>query len=104
MPQNSISAQLSNLQQLVADLEAIENGGKKALEAGVFKKALTQIGQKISVKLFCPFSLNTLFTICNSSVRSVYLYFAAVIFSFPSKLMVRFTRLHTGLSGIQTSA
>lgn len=31
MPQNSISAQLSNLQQLVADLEAIENGGKKAI-------------------------------------------------------------------------
>ena len=25
MPKNSISAQLSNLQQLVADLEAIEN-------------------------------------------------------------------------------
>ena len=31
MPKNSISAQLSNLQQLVADLEAIENGGKKAI-------------------------------------------------------------------------
>lgn len=31
MPQNSISAQLSNLHQLVADLEAIENGGKKAI-------------------------------------------------------------------------
>ena len=31
MPQNSISAQLSNLQQLVADLEAIEIGGKKAI-------------------------------------------------------------------------
>ncbi len=31
MPQNSISAQLSNMQQLVADLEAIENGGKKAI-------------------------------------------------------------------------
>ena len=29
VPQNSISAQLSNLHQLVADLEAIENGGKK---------------------------------------------------------------------------
>lgn len=32
MPKNSISAQLSNLQQLVADLEAIENGGKKAIK------------------------------------------------------------------------
>ena len=31
MPKNSISAQLSNLHQLVADLEAIENGGKKAI-------------------------------------------------------------------------
>ena len=31
MPKNSISAQLSNLQQLVADLEAIENGGKTAI-------------------------------------------------------------------------
>ena len=31
MPKNSISAQLSNLQQLVADLEAIENGGKEAI-------------------------------------------------------------------------
>jgi len=35
MPQNSISAQLSNLQQLVADLEAIENGGKKAISSTI---------------------------------------------------------------------
>ena len=37
MPQNSISAQLSNLHQLVADLEAIENGGKKAISNTIKK-------------------------------------------------------------------
>lgn len=30
--------------------KAVENGGKKALEAGVFKKALTQIGQKMTLE------------------------------------------------------
>ena len=30
--------------------KALENGGKKAIEAGVFKKALTQIGQKLTLK------------------------------------------------------
>ena len=41
MPQNSISAQLSNLQQLVADLEAIENGGKKAISNTITEKLTT---------------------------------------------------------------
>ena len=41
MPQNSISAQLSNLQQLVADLEAIENGGKKAISNTTTEKLTT---------------------------------------------------------------
>lgn len=30
--------------------KALENGGKKAIEAGVFKKTLTQIGQKLTLK------------------------------------------------------
>ncbi len=30
--------------------KALENGGKKAVEAGVFKKTLTQIGQKLTLK------------------------------------------------------
>ena len=30
--------------------KAVENGGKKAIEAGVFKKALTQIGQKMTLE------------------------------------------------------
>lgn len=30
--------------------KAVENGGKKALEAGVFKKVLTQIGQKMTLE------------------------------------------------------
>lgn len=77
------------------------NGNRKIITVDVLRHPDRAEDKR---KAFLPFSLNTLFTICNSSVRSVYLYFAAVIFSFPSKLMVRFTRLHTGLSGIQTSA
>ena len=30
--------------------KALENGGKKAIEAGVFKKTLAQIGQKLTLK------------------------------------------------------
>ena len=51
MPQNSISAQLSNLQQLVADLEAIENGGKKAISntiKDVKARAPGWIAQKVT--------------------------------------------------------
>ena len=41
MPQDSISAQLSNLQQLVAGLEAIENGVKKVVSNTITKKLTT---------------------------------------------------------------
>lgn len=51
MPKNSISAQLSNLQQLVADLEAIENGGKKAISntiKDVKARAQSWIAQEVT--------------------------------------------------------
>lgn len=39
-----------------------------------------------------------------SLISFTYLYLAAAIFNCPLKLMVKFTRLHTGLSGMQTKA
>ena len=56
MPQNSISAQLSNLQQLVADLEAIENGGKKAISNTIKE---TSVDKRPYFCFLCQIKCNT---------------------------------------------